>query len=151
MQFRLSSFLGSISARYRQVDLVLLVMICLGLLAYAVDHFLLGFDINSDLHSAVQASIVGLGGAAAVWIILRSYETRRRMEMEEIRKVAELNHCLRNSLELIADAHYFATDLEHKRMMLETVKTMDDKLRQLFPAQPCGRRTLPKGTTIHSH
>jgi hypothetical protein len=73
------------------------------------------------------------------------------MEMEEIRKVAELNHCLRNSMELIADAHYFEKDAEHKRMMLETVKTMDEKLRQLFPAHAGGPRPLPKGTTPHTH
>ena len=67
------------------------------------------------------------------------------MEREEIRKVAELNHTLRNSLETIADAHYLVADAEHRKMILETVKNMDEKLRQLFPVRGAGK-PLPKRT-----
>jgi hypothetical protein len=142
MRSRLSSVLAQISQRYRPV-VVLVIMVGLGLLAFVVDRVLLGFEIDRDLHSAVQAAIVGLGGAAAVWFILKSYETQRRMEREEIRKVAELNHTLRNSLETIADAHYFVADEEHKKMILETVKNMDEKLRQLFPVKVRATKPLP--------
>jgi hypothetical protein len=150
MRSRVSSFLAGISQKYRHA-VVLLVMTCLGLLAFVVDRVLLGFEIDRDLHSAVQAAIVGLGGAAAVWFILKGYETQRRMEREEIWKVAELNHTLRNSLETIADAHYFVADEEHKKMILETVKNMDEKLRQLFPVKVGAGRTPPTRITPHKH
>jgi hypothetical protein len=135
MQTRLNRFLGGISERYRHIYVVLLVTVCVGLLDFVADHVLIGFNMSEDLHSALQAGIVGLGSALAVWTILISHERQRRMEREEIRKVAELNHYLRNSLEVIADAHYFDTDMEHKKMILDTVKAIDQKLRQLFPGK----------------
>ena len=58
MRSRLSSFLAQISQRYRPA-VVLLIMVGLGLLAFVVDRVLLGFEIDRDLHSAVQAGNCG--------------------------------------------------------------------------------------------
>ena len=48
--------------------------------------------------------------------------------------MAELNHHLRNSLQIIVGAHYIAKDEEPTRMMLETAQAIDQVLKRLFPA-----------------
>jgi hypothetical protein len=49
-------------------------------------------------------------------------------------RIAELNHSVRNSLEVIVLAHYSEADLEHKGIVLECTDRIDQKLRELFPA-----------------
>jgi hypothetical protein len=121
------------SERYRLLYVVLIVMVCLGSADFLVDHILLGFEINHDLHSAVQATMVGVVGASAAWAIFKGIETQRALEREQVQRLAELNHRLRNSLELIVDAHYLEADEEHKKMIMETVEQMDEAIRQLCP------------------
>jgi hypothetical protein len=52
---------------------------------------------------------------------------------DEIQRVAELNHTVRNSLHIIALAHHTA-DEAHKTLILESTARIDEKLKELFPA-----------------
>jgi hypothetical protein len=44
------------------------------------------------------------------------------------------DHSVRNSLELIALAHYSEIDHEHRRRVLDCTDRVDQTLRELFPA-----------------
>jgi hypothetical protein len=105
-----------------------------GLFEFAVSRWLIEIHISPTLHCAVQAALVASGAGIALWLILLGIIDRRRMLDDELHRVAELNHTLRNALEVIVLAHYIGTDQEHKAMVLECTSRIDQKMRELFPA-----------------
>jgi hypothetical protein len=104
-----------------------------GLSEYELSHWLLDIHSPVDLDCFLQAVIVALGAGLALWLILRGLINQRRLMEDELRRVAELNHHLRNALEVIVLAHHSAADREHQAMVLECVNRIDQKLRELFP------------------
>jgi two-component sensor histidine kinase len=67
-------------------------------------------------------------------VLLTARRERRKIVREEIRRVMELSHRLRNSLKIISYARGSVPDPIHKEMMIDAVRSMDTALRQLFPA-----------------
>jgi hypothetical protein len=104
-----------------------------GLFEYAVSSWCIGVKLDPVLHATLQASIVGLGAGVALWVILMGVMERRKLVECELRRVAELNHSVRNSLEVIVLAHHTEQDSVHKQMVLECTDRIDKKLRELFP------------------
>ncbi len=104
-----------------------------GVFEYAVARWLIAIHISPILHCLLHAAIVGSGAGLALWLILHGIIERRKMEEAELCRVVELNHTLRNALEVIVLAHYSVTDNEHKAMVLECTDRIDQKLRELFP------------------
>jgi hypothetical protein len=104
-----------------------------GLFEFAVSRWLIEIHLSHNLHCFVQAAIVAMGAGFAFWVILIGVMDRRRMADDESRRVAELNHHLRNALEVIVLAHHVVTDPEHKALMIECTERIDQKLKELFP------------------
>jgi hypothetical protein len=80
----------------------------------------------------MQGAVVGLGAGAGFWILLAGLRERRMRIADEIHRLAELNHTVRNSLHIIALAHH-AADEAHRALILECTTRIDEKLRELFP------------------
>ena len=116
-----------------------------GLFEFSVDLFLESGGVSRDTRAAIQACIVGIGTGIVSYLLLAARRERRNMVRAELSRVAELNHHLRNSLQIIVSANYIAKDEEHARMMLKTVQTMDQVLKRLFPAAGIERRTVQRG------
>jgi hypothetical protein len=116
-----------------------------GLFQFAVSRWLIAVHLSPNLHCVVQASIVALGAGFALWLILLGMMRRRRMMEDELRRVAELNHTLRNVLEIIVLAHYAVSDSEHKTMMMECANRIDQKLKELFPVAGSTRVRMKNG------
>ena len=116
-----------------------------GLFEFSVDLFLETGGVSQDTRAAVQACIVGIGTGIVSYLLLAARRERRNMVRAELSRVAELNHHLRNSLQIIVGAHYITQDEEHARMMLKTVQAMDQVLKRLFPAAGIERRTVQRG------
>lgn len=104
-----------------------------GLFEFTVSRWLIEIHISHYLHCTVQAAIVAGGAGFAFWVILLGVRDRRRMAEDELRRVAELNHHLRNALEVIVLAHHTVSDYEHKVIVLECTNRIDQKLKELFP------------------
>ncbi len=116
-----------------------------GLFEFDLSRWLFGIHVPPNLHCAVQAAIVALGAGLALWLILRGMIARRRMVEDELCRVAELNHTLRNALEVIVLAHYSGTDYEHKTMVLDCTNKIDQKLKELFPSTGKTRISMKNG------
>ncbi len=116
-----------------------------GLFEFAVSRWLIEIHIPPNLHCAVQATIVALGAGFALWLILHGIIDRRRLIEDELCRVAELNHTLRNALEVIVLAHFNGADYEHKAMVLECTNKIDQKLKELFPAIGKARMCMKNG------
>lgn len=121
------------------------VAILFGFFEFAVSRWFIGVNISPNLHATLQAAIVGLGAGVALWLVLLGMIDRRRILSDELRRVAELNHIVRNSLEVIVLAHHSA-DCDHKIMVLECTDRIDKTLKELFPA--IGEPVRPEETNL---
>ena len=130
---RLSILVGQLSDSNLRIGLsVAIGTVLFGLFGFAVDRLTVYFEVPSEVHAGVQGAIVGLGAGAGFWILLASLRERRMRLADELRRLAELNHTVRNSLHIIALAHHTA-DEAHKAIILESTARIDEKLRELFP------------------
>ena len=128
-------------------SLVVCATVLVGLLQFAVSNWFIGANLNPRLHAALQASIVALGAGFAFWVILTGLVERLRNLETQLHRVAELNHSVRNSLEVIVLAHHAATVCENKNIVLECTEKIDQKLRELFPAMVDGHPGKPGKST----
>lgn len=135
MLVQIGEFIGRISDRLDSlVAASCMVAIAFWFFDYSLEIELAESGVRPEVHAELLALLVGLGAGFAAFALLLSRRERRRMIYDELRRVAELNHQLRNALEIIADAHYIAENETHRRLILETVESMDTNLKQLFPA-----------------
>jgi hypothetical protein len=65
--------------------------------------------------------------------ILAGLRERRKLLANELERLGELNHTVRNSLHLITLAVH-TVDERHKTLVLESTARIDEKLRELFQA-----------------
>jgi hypothetical protein len=132
---RIGEFVGRIADRRSTIILsTAFAIVVFGLFDYFADVAMKDSGFSEEVHAAALATFVGAGAGVATFVLLLARRERRRIVQDELRRLAELNHRLRNSLQLIADAHYSTGDATHRKMMMEAVATMDESLKQLFPA-----------------
>lgn len=80
----------------------------------------------------LDASIVGAVGGSLCWLQLRGNRDRRRRVRLELARISELNHEVRNALQVISHSHFDAND-ERREMVLQSVDRIDAVLKRLFP------------------
>jgi hypothetical protein len=79
----------------------------------------------------------------AVAIIVLIYEQRRRRELAaKLTVIAELNHRIRNQLEIIQYSAYTTKEREHIAMIAESVSNIETSLSEILE----GRRQKPPRT-----
>jgi hypothetical protein len=95
-------------------------------------------------HAIVDAAFMGCGSALFTFAWLSALRARRRKVREDIQKIVELNHQVRNALEVIVGSQY-APDSERARLVLQSVDRIDLTLGELFPSPvPPERRRRTK-------
>jgi two-component sensor histidine kinase len=130
----LGSLIGQVSDRKRYIALTAIsATILVGLFDYIIDSEMSAHGLDIDFHAGLQGAIVGLGAGALLLVVLLGTRTRRQLVTEELRRLAELNHTVRNSLEVIIMAHHFQSEDAHNKIVLECTRKIDEKLKQLFP------------------
>jgi hypothetical protein len=133
MKLELSILVGQLSDSNLRIGLsVTIGTVLFGLFGYAVDSTMTGLEVPYKIHAGMVGAIVGLGAGLTFWMLLEGLRERRILLADEIQRLAELNHTVRNSLNLIALAHHTA-DEAHKQLVLESGARIDEKLRELFP------------------
>jgi hypothetical protein len=103
-----------------------------------IDRITIGID--PKMHTFIQGCLVGLAAAVVSVVLLSARRERRRVLRKEIERIVEVNHRLRNALQVITDAHFDETDEARKRMISDMVVSMDLTLKQLFPTLDLERR-----------
>jgi GAF domain-containing protein len=135
MLHRIGEFVGRITDRTSTIVVTAVcATIVFGCLVFFGHLALVDSAIDPALHAGILAVLVGLGAGLATLVLLLARRERRRMLEDELRRLAELNHRVRNNLQVIADAHYTAEDATHRMMIMQAVASMDESLKQLFPA-----------------
>ena len=105
-----------------------------GLLEYAVHViFVRGAHTSESMQAVVYAAIIALAVATIVLLVLLSTRERRRRVLDDIRRIAELNHHIRNALQVVVDSQYVPQSDAQKGAVLASVDRIDQTLRELFP------------------
>ena len=112
---------------------VIFTTLVFGLFEYSVSRWLIGVNMDPAVHAGMQAGIVGLGAGIAVLVILQGALQRRQMVADELRRVGELNHYIRNSLELIVLATHTPEEQQRTELILESTYRIDQTLKKLMP------------------
>jgi len=121
-----SRIIEALDSRAKSAGLALLIGLLFGALQLAIPNrsrFVVPFVINAA------------GGTIVSYLLLVGARARRLAVLEHIRKVAELNHNVRNALTVISATQYLTAEMaEHDRkMMMESVERINTTLRHLFP------------------
>jgi hypothetical protein len=104
-----------------------------GSIAYTMDVLLIRLGKSGMAYAFVDAAVIGAVAALVGGLALIGVRERRRRDVEHLRSVAELNHNVRNALEVIAHSSYLSQDT-HTKAVLAEVDRIDRTLRKLFPA-----------------
>lgn len=99
-----------------------------------VIHLLVITSSASPLVQALADSIIlGIFAAFFGFILLMVARSRRRKVQEDLRRIAELNHQVRNSLQIIVYGERSADMGERRSAVVEGVERIEGTLRELFP------------------
>lgn len=110
------------------------VTVLFGCFSFFGDMAMQQFGVDAELHASAQATLVGIGAGLTTLLILLARKQRRDAVRSELARLTELNHRLRNLLEIVVGANYLRSDDPQKKLIFETVCAMDTTLKQLFPA-----------------
>jgi hypothetical protein len=89
--------------------------------------------VSAAVLTVLDAVSVGAAVALGMGALLFATRERRKRVLREMGRVAELNHHVRNALQIIAHSHYGA-ESEHATMVLQSVERIEKTLKELFPA-----------------
>lgn len=105
----------------------------LALLKFTLVRSLLSMGLPREVLQAQDAIITAALTAALVWLLLMAVHLRRSQEQQQIRMAADLNHNVRNALEVIFNSGYLR-DIDKGTAILESVERIDRALNILLPA-----------------
>jgi len=114
---------------------LLLVVWCAGALAHlTLTIMLVRFGVRMWPAIYIQAAVAGTIAALLVGAVLALVLYRRAILQRQLLVVAELNHQVRNALEIIASSTWRIADKKTVATILDAVMRIDITLRSLFPA-----------------
>jgi len=127
--------------------LLLSVLWCAGALAHLVlTTTLIRLGVRMWPAIYIQAAVAGTIGALLVGTVLALVLYRREVLHRQLQVVAELNHQVRNALEIIASSTTHIADKKTVVTILDAVMRIDITLRSLFPAaSPLKKRAAAAG------
>ena len=134
------------------VALLLLVVWCAGALAHlALTTTLIRLGVRMWPAIYIQSAVAGTIGAVLVGSVLVLVLYRREVLRRQLGVVAELNHQVRNALEIIAASTTRIADKKTVVTILDAVMRIDATLRSLFPvARPIKKRAAAASGQGHT-
>jgi hypothetical protein len=123
----------------RIVWTVILTGIVAGVLRYAIGQILdatLKLTVRQD--AIADASTAGILAALVMYLVLRSARRRRLLVLREMSRIADLNHHVRNSLQVILGTELMKKDAN--RAVIESCQRIQETIERLFPIVAVERR-----------
>lgn len=107
-------------------------LVVFGAIEFLVHQLLRTLDVSPLADACLDALLVGLASGIAIWVLLASNRERRERVRQELERIAELNHEIRNALQVISYAQFGAIS-ERRDVVIESVARIDDVLRRVAP------------------
>jgi hypothetical protein len=103
-----------------------------GVIAGTVEYAVMKVNLPGGVPPIVDAGIVATITAAMLFIVLREWRVRRQLVLQQLHIVAELNHNVRNALQMLL-YYQFLPPQKQTEAVLESVNRIDSTLTELFP------------------
>jgi hypothetical protein len=126
-----------------------------GSVAYFTNAVLMRLGTSGVAYAVIDAGVIGIVASVIGALALVGVRERRVRDIEHLRAVAELNHHVRNALQVIVDSSYVCRN-EQTDAVLDSVRRIDRTLRVLFPPLESTltgdmKRSPDKTAKIHVH
>jgi hypothetical protein len=109
----------------------LLVAIAVGVLTFFSDVVVLSVTYSTTL-LVIDSILLGAMAGAVAWM----YEQRhKRLTANKLDVIAQMNHLVRNDLEIIQYSAYATQDQEHIQHIDECLRRIDWALREVLPSE----------------
>jgi len=112
---------------------VVLFGVSAGLLEYLIHTAVLRAAKSILAQTVMDAAFVGVAAAFAPLLLLLAARERRSRLLDDLRKIAEINHHVRNALQSIVYNEYLPRSDETRNAVMDGVSRIDGILRELFP------------------
>lgn len=123
-----------VASRARVAATVTLVLLLAGILKYVLAGLMVRVGASPTEMRTQDAIFTGLFCAVIVSIALGAERFRREQFRERVKVVSDLNHHLRNALEIIIHGHLLPQSSQTKAI-LESVERIDHALKKIVPEQ----------------
>ena len=105
-----------------------------GLLEFVIHAAIVQAGISPREQAIISAAIVGFAAAFAPLLVLLAARERHRKLLDDLRKISQLNHHVRNALQTIIYSEYLPSSEEKRQVILEGTDRIGRILQELFPA-----------------
>jgi hypothetical protein len=104
--------------------------------------------VFASFQAFADALVLSVLAALFTLLVLTTAREQHRRMREDIRRIAELNHQVRNALQVIVYGEFSSDSAEHRPAVLEGVEKIETALRELFPL--VGERTDDRPWEAHN-
>lgn len=133
MQYRIGKWVAELTDSRLNTAIAALAVGAVAALIEYVTHTAHTFaHVSEGTWAFADACVIGVAVTLLVWFLFAATRIRRRYILEHVRRVAELNHEVRNALQVIVDAQYVSRTPQTDAVM-DSVQRIDHTLRELFP------------------
>jgi hypothetical protein len=119
------------SSRWRIAGTALAAALGVGSAKFVAVSILLRLKTPTMYLRLQDGILTGLLAALAVWAVLEIVSERRKILLEQVRTIGNLNHELRNALEIILSNEYLAQS-SRGDAILESVQRIDRTLENIM-------------------
>jgi hypothetical protein len=131
---RLGTFLVEISdTRRGRVLLVLAIAAIASTIEYLLHIAIVTFIPNEHLGRILDSLTIGIVIGIITIIEINAVQQRRNKVMDDMRVVRELNHHVRNALQIISYAARVPETKQQVAIIDESIARIDSTLKELFP------------------
>jgi len=123
-----------IANRVRMAVTAVMVLLLAGIFKYVLAGLMVRGGASPGEMRTQDAILTGLFCAIIVTIALSAERFRREQFRERVKVVSDLNHHLRNALEIIINGHLLPQGLQ-TRAIFESVERIDHALSKIVPEQ----------------
>ena len=98
-----SRILGYIlTSRLRVGSAAAISVVVLGAIEFLVHELLRYLNVSPLADATLDALLLGLSSGFTVWLLLSGHRERRARVRQDLLRIAELNHVIRNALQVIS-------------------------------------------------
>lgn len=135
MRYQFEKSIRALAGSPMRIGLVAILFgLSAGLLEFIIHAAIMQADGSPRMQAIVGAALVGIAAAFAPLLFLLAARERHRKVLDDLRKISQLNHHVRNALQTIIDSEYLPDSEENRKAVLEGVDRIGRVLQELFPA-----------------
>jgi len=121
------------SSRSRAVLVFLLIVLVVGVVGVGFDQLLIREGVHRLDITALSNGLTGIAAGLFYLQITRLERERRETTQQRLRTIAEMNHHIRNALQVIAYANVTSDKTESVELIRISVERIEWALREVLP------------------